>query len=302
MCNINLIYRKDRKDLFDLSKYMNTASWASYTSNDDGNGVFALSHAKTTLLKQKNFFTFNKACYFLATHQRLTTSGLSVGNTHPHETSNLILMHNGIFADLGNADKSDSRFYANKLEKAFQDNGFNLVKAIQEVSLQVGGSYSILVYDKMHKKMYYYKESSTKMFKVEDSRYLVMSTRKDNLEFAKICLGITTKIKEVEPLKIYDLFDNFKEKSSFKEKQYSYVSQFNNGYETYYFGRPSDSPVVTETSNENGEAILTEEKVDTDDGEAEKTTFEKEHQLTQLTWWGNRIRKKLDNARKRRVN
>lgn len=245
MCHINLIYKKDRMPDKKLSRYMNVASYYSYLANDDGEGYVGIDAEKGKEIsfgKGFNKFYFVNPYWFLATHQRIATSGKGVGNTHPHETKDFILMHNGIISSLGSDEKSDSKVFADMLQEAFdkqEEDKKDLTLAIREVTKQVNGTYSILIVEKATMRVLYFKERITDMYKIENKDWLVMSTDEKNVKFAKFWLGIKGKVKSVGELYIYDVLDNFKKIRKFEEQPYVYTeskSSSISGYgRTYYY-------------------------------------------------------------------
>lgn len=206
MCNINIIKRKDEYPDEKINTCMDVISIYSFASNDDGEGYIGITSNHTRTDRSLNKIQYNKLTPFhtLITHQRLTTSGPGINNTHPHEGKNFILQHNGIFHGIGNNDKSDTKIYLETLEQEYKKT-LNVIDAIKEVHKKVTGSYSIILYDKNTEKIYYYKNSTTSMYKVEDKKYIAMSTDKKNLKVAKMILGINTGIKEVKDYNIYEL-------------------------------------------------------------------------------------------------
>lgn len=223
MCNINLAYRKDKKADENLSQFMNFASWQSFQRNKDGEGFFSLSKEGGLMYaKGKRKFRFDDlAGYFLCSHQRLSTSGFGAGMEHPHETKDLLVVHNGIFTGLGDRDKSDTSVYADMLQAEYEKCDGNIVEAIQKTNKEVSGSFSVVVYDKITEKVYYFKESCTQMYKAENEQYLIMSTNRDNVEFAQFFFNISGDIKSIKPYRIIDILNGWQKVGKFKEKVYT---------------------------------------------------------------------------------
>lgn len=206
MCNINVIKRKDEYPDKKVNDCMNVLSLYSFASNSDGEGYISFSGNKILVNRDLNKIDYSKIpnSHFLMSHQRLSTSGFSFNNTHPHEGEHFILQHNGIFSGLGDKEKSDTRFYLEKLESEFKKSK-NVIKAICETNKSVNGSYSIILFDKKTKKVYYYKNSVTSMHILEDKKYLVMSTVEKNVIVASMILGIKGTIKNVKHNNIYEI-------------------------------------------------------------------------------------------------
>jgi hypothetical protein len=225
MCHINLIFKKNREPDKKLSRYMNVVSYYSYLANDDGEGYVGIDDKDVCFDKGLEKFYFVNPYWLLATHQRLRTSGKGVGNTHPHETKDFVLMHNGIFSSLGSDEKSDSKIFADMLQEEFdkqEEDKKDLTLAIRETTKKVNGTYSVLIIEKATQRVFYFKERITSMYKIENNDWLIMSTEEKNVKFAKFWFGMKTKVKEVEHLYIYDVLNNFKKIRKFEEKPYVY--------------------------------------------------------------------------------
>lgn len=235
MCNINLILNKRKTDSFRLSEYMTTVSYNSWKTNNDGEGFIGLGKKGLEIKKGTTKMRYTKPYWFLVSHQRIKTSGkINIDNTHPHITKNLVLLHNGIFSYLGNEKKSDTKIYIERLDRKYNQKQKELIKAIQTLNRKVSGSYSIVIYEKKSKKVYYYKESLTDMYILENKNWLIMSTTKENLEFAKYFFDINAKIREIKPYKIYDIFNGFKEIGTFREKRI-YITANEKGEKNKYW-------------------------------------------------------------------
>ena len=210
MCNINLIYNKRNRDDFNVTNCMNVMSYNSWKSNDHGEGFIAQIESDSGVVtgKSPTKIIFRESCKLLVTHQRLSSSGFNDANIHPHETKDLILMHNGVFRGMGNEKDSDTKEYVEKLQQLYPIMG--LIKAIKYLHKTILGSWSIIVYEKQTGKIFYYKNMLTSMFIVRNNNYLVLSTKYENTEYAKKYLNISKDISEVKPYVIYDILDDFR--------------------------------------------------------------------------------------------
>lgn len=217
MCNINIVLKKDNIPSKKLSEYMNVASYNSFIANDDGEGFLGIGK-ETVFKKSKYKLRFNGAYWFLASHQRMATSGYGENNIQPIPTKNLVLMHNGVFSGLGDQKKSDTYYYLDLLDRYYEKYNGNLKRAIKKTNSKVGGSYSILVYDRNTKQIFYYKEPYTDMYFVNSRDYLIMSTKRHNVEYSKFLFGIDKPIKEAKSGVIYDVMKNLNYVTTFKEK------------------------------------------------------------------------------------
>ena len=108
---------------------------------------------------------------FLIGHNRLATTGDEKmnKNNHPFETSNLMLVHNGIISNhdslkgnfaLDYPEETDSAIIIHLME-AYLEQDYSIIKAIKETAECLQGSYSVMVYYKPENKIFYFKNSST---------------------------------------------------------------------------------------------------------------------------------------------
>lgn len=206
MCHINIIKRKDEYCDDNINYYMDIVSWNSFSSNDDGEGYIGFTSRKLLVDRSLNKILYKNLGKFhtLITHQRFATSGFNLSNVHPHESKNFILQHNGVFTGLGDKNISDTKCYLDKLEEYYIESN-DIITSIKRLSVEIHGSYSIVLLSKKTNRVYYYKNSSTNMYILEDKNYIVMSTSNNNLKIARILLNIKSKIKEVNPDILYEL-------------------------------------------------------------------------------------------------
>lgn len=205
MCNINVVYKKDGKNSTKVIELMNAMSLVSYLSNNDGEGYISIGN-DFKVAKSSDKIIYRTPCSFLATHQRIATSGKNNDNIHPFDVGNIILMHNGIISGYGNEKVSDTKQYAIELSKEYDKTG-DLVLSIKNI--EITGSFSILVYDKIYHRFLYYKNGSTSMTVLDDEDYLVMSTNPDNVSYAKDYLQLKNKGFTPISYTIYDVLNDF---------------------------------------------------------------------------------------------
>lgn len=246
MCNINIAVRLDGNDKRLLARWMDLSSWNSWANNNDGEGyIIKNSTIATGRSNDKIDFSKFPACRFLASHQRLTTSGQGENNIHPHDSENFMLMHNGVFSGLGDEERSDTYYYLQKLEEYYKQSN-DVLQAIKDVNAIVTGSYSILLYHKQKDEFYYYKNSATNMFSLKTKDYLFMSTSQNNVFFAQELLNSKQNIMRVANNKIYKITDKgLKKIGTFKEK----VSTINE----WWLGKLSTKKLNQEYDNETPE-------------------------------------------------
>ena len=199
---------------------MNALSYMSWIGNNDGEGYLGLNKNGLQIHKSVKKLKYEGVYYFLVSHQRFSTGGGNTDlNTHPHIFKDFILLHNGVFSGLGSDNKkSDTRLYAEELEKIYKKSK-DMLKSIKTISKMVGGYYSCVVYEISTGKIYYYKENSSTIKKIENDDWLILSTAEENLDYAKYYLNIDEKIEDVVPFKIYDVFNDFSVVDKFQERE-----------------------------------------------------------------------------------
>jgi len=102
----------------------------------------------------------------LISHFRFSTSGFSENNNQPITTKDYIVIHNGIFSfyklPFG---LSDTAFFAKILQKRSKNLGKKDIneekELIKKLLKSVNGSFSIFIYSKKTKKLYYIKNYLT---------------------------------------------------------------------------------------------------------------------------------------------
>ena len=205
MCNINAVFKKPG---IDCTQQMSDMSAVSFAKNSDGEGIFTSASDKVTktdgrlnVLRMRREITDSDV---IITHERYTTSGFSKENTQPFENERFVLAHNGVFwktwddepAVEGATDenipawqcgysmrKSDTAIFFDKFVAQFAASK-NMAAAIGvALDKMGGGSYSIIIYDKLEKRTFYLKNFSTVMFvgRMRDGT-MVMSTNPSNLD------------------------------------------------------------------------------------------------------------------------
>ncbi|MBD3248460.1 hypothetical protein GF336_00255 [Candidatus Woesearchaeota archaeon] len=217
MCNINLIYKKDEKPSRRLAECMNVMSSLSWISNNDGEGFISLNKKGMKIERNMNKIIYKQNAFLISTHQRLTTSGYGGNNIHPHEIDDFVLQHNGVIYGLGNNKESDTKMFFKRLMETNEMNKGNIIQSIKDMSKETYGSYSIVLANKKNNQFLYFKESSTRMYFIEDKDYFIMSTNEKNVEYAKLFFGIKSKIKEMKANTIFDIRNNLKKIDKIEE-------------------------------------------------------------------------------------
>ncbi len=226
MCNLNFIWKRNNRKSKKVTSLMNILSWASYQKNDDGDGIVTENY---NIIKQNEKYVIKKPHSFILSHQRLATSGKNDDMIQPLESDNFIIAHNGVINELGDKDKSDTYEYLMKLEEEYK-NCKDIIKTIQNVNKTIRGSFSILLIDKNTKKLYYYKESHTKMYMTKNDDFVVMSTKEENIDYAMTYLNMDSKKLIMNPYVIVDVYDDLKVIGEFEEKPTTVIKTHKNNY------------------------------------------------------------------------
>ena len=180
MCEIQFVMSHNINDE-EIVNFLDMLNEGSYT-NSDATGLCTDNGTKwkfrTALhsLKDKksgNLLTDIRVntSKFLIGHNRLATTGDEKmnKNNHPFETSNLMLVHNGIISNhdslkgnfaLDYPEETDSAIIIHLME-AYLEQDYSIIKAIKETAECLQGSYSVMVYYKPENKIFYFKNSST---------------------------------------------------------------------------------------------------------------------------------------------
>lgn len=179
MCQIQLIHKFDKKnltkeDLFQFKRLM----WLGSHSNDDAYGFYDCNNNVLTkngkeLAKEDLNVLDNISTTTLFGHNRYKTKGDPKFNynNHPFETTNFVVAHNGVLSNDDTLKKNceleytvdtDSYIIPALMEKVYKDTK-DVVKTIELVAGVLAGSFSVMVYFKPEKRLFYFKNKSTRM-------------------------------------------------------------------------------------------------------------------------------------------
>lgn len=184
----------------DLTEFKNLMEFGSLY-NGDAWGIFNHNY---NFKKSGNFDKkgFEKAELlkenFLVGHNRYKTSGSQEQNfnNHPFMLEDFVLVHNGV---LSNFTELKTRFkISNKIQtdsfiilwlvnhyfkkSKLTDRTKKMAWAIQKTTSLIAGSYSVFVYDKVSRDLFYFKNANTDFeFCLLDDRVLLGSTNEENL-------------------------------------------------------------------------------------------------------------------------
>ncbi len=182
MCNINLLMKKiSQNDL----PFLEMASLQSFQNNDDGEGYLTPQYTKVSA--NKIFISQEDNIIgqpWIAMHERLTTHGTDEEyNIQPIRESNIILLHNGVLWNYYDQIKSDSRIMTENINSKI-DEKVDTQKAIVDEFSKADGSKSILVFDRLTEKLYYYKNQDTAFFATYGDNNFFASTSLENVAMA----------------------------------------------------------------------------------------------------------------------
>ncbi len=217
MCNLNIIIKRenaisDKHDLIKLRDFLNKVTTKSYENNSDGDGVYIID----TIVKSKNKVDINKfkemlkQTNIILTHQRLATSGLTEEYTQPFQEHNFVLAHNGIINTFLEEVGSDTFGFFNQfidnfksLKKTKATREEKIIKSVKKLLDKLEyGSFSISLYDKKSKNLYYFKNDSTDIHFFRSDKMLYITTEEDNIQFLQNLEGKFKKVK-IKNLDIY---------------------------------------------------------------------------------------------------
>jgi predicted glutamine amidotransferase len=219
MCNINIYVKKNKLEGLELNKLMafiTSTTAKSYTTNDDGEGFYfdnGTLHKSLYKLNPLDYVNDINSSNMILTHQRIATSGKSEEYLHPFDSEEFVLMHNGVLSDfvMNENDHSDT---FNMFQKFIKDFGLSknperkgkIVETIRGIFDKLSGSYSVAIYDKTTKVIYYFKNDRTSMYFYINANkdFFYMTTSKDNEKLLCLLDGKFYE-KEVEDYKIYEI-------------------------------------------------------------------------------------------------
>lgn len=229
MCCINILVKNEEfkgKDFINIVGFMTTVTGHSFVRNHDGDGVYfsngVLEKGKNKVNMIRHLKDIRES-RFVMTHQRLTTSGKGEEYTHPFDSPEFVLVHNGVMGSYAKGGHSDThgcfQDFLSKFKERDEDvRQEKVVNAIKDIFDNVYlGSYSIAIYDKVDKCVYYFKNASTSIYayvsKKDDLLYI--TTNNDNAEFLTMLEGINFQSLEIENYTIYQIMSENKKVDTF---------------------------------------------------------------------------------------
>ena len=234
MCNLNILINLKNQSILNCS-FLTGATAVSYNdSNGDGdgiyfdNGILIRSKDKLNLFNYLDAFNSSK---LMLTHQRYSTSGKTEKYTQPFEDSHFVMAHNGVLSNYVEGNKSDTFVVFAEFLKLFNKSKAKretrIIKSIETLFKDEHGTWSISLFDKETKTLYYFKDSSTSIACYINKKrdILFLTTKEDNNIFLHV-FNDSFKQVEIEDYILYKI--TFKAKIKIKklkklEKQrYSY--------------------------------------------------------------------------------
>lgn len=242
MCNINVLVKVGKGEKL-FSPFVASVE-NSFRTNNDGDGVyFSYNNTVVKSVKKIDLIDYREIFMksdFIVSHQRLATSGLvNEDMAHPFTNNEIVLVHNGVLDNMGNETKSDTAVFFEKLWKNFKrykdrfSRSEAMIKAIQKTTKKSSGSLSIAVYDKIARKLYYFKNSGTTIKNVageiDGTKFLFLTTSFTNIDF------FSMRMKEMIE---YDIRNNRIYEISIENGAISVndVGEFETKYEYRYYG------------------------------------------------------------------
>lgn len=204
ICEIQLVYKLDNNiTKTDIENFNRLMEFGVVNGNKDAYGLFNGFYS----FKEKGMFnskSINKKLLlndnFIVGHNRWKTSGSEDKNfnNHPFEMGDFVLVHNGVIDNddvlkedfkVNHKIETDSfvilwlvnEFY-NKSDKNTRDD--KIIDSIKRTFKLLEGSISVVIYDRVSKNIYYFKNSRTEfsMMLVDDIT-LIGSTNQLNLSY-----------------------------------------------------------------------------------------------------------------------
>lgn len=167
----------------------------SFVRNHDGEGFYTSSNNKVIKnLNKIDYYSFkdaiNTSNVFISL-QRLSSSGFSLEYNQPFHNNELTIIHNGVINEFLGNKGSDTWGFWLEFNKVFQSKTGNrerrIVKTIKELMKKVyNGWYSILIYDKVSRKTYYFKNESPSIHFYRYKGMLFITTNADNKLFLRM--------------------------------------------------------------------------------------------------------------------
>jgi len=237
MCHLNITIKTDQSKVTTYPEYAFLAAVTnqSFQHNNHGEGVY---FDAGKCIKSYDKINYSRLIRYIAkskciiTHQRYATSGFEKRFVHPYEDKDFVFVHNGVISELAQDELSDSFVLFKRLTNAFSNcsgtRHARIIKAIKKTFNKLSGSWSVAIFDKVKKELYYLKNSSPTInfYLGVKKTELYITTSHNNYEF----LPIIGELEEypVNPYIIYRInyegsTISIKECGKIKEEEYGWT-------------------------------------------------------------------------------
>jgi predicted glutamine amidotransferase len=215
MCNLNIIIRKKKHQV--ITPFLQSVSSHSYVRNDDGDGIYIGSTGEIfKSLYKMNYYAWEQEIEksnVVFSFQRLATSGKEVAFVQPFRNEEFIFMHNGVANSFLKDIGSDSWGFFNDFVKEFELLNHNrnsrtvrITKAIKTLlDNRVSDWYSMILYDLVEKKLYYWKNDTPSINFYRYNGLLYITTLEENKKFLNMTGNGKRKEIEIKPYSIYKI-------------------------------------------------------------------------------------------------
>ena len=217
MCNLNILIRKKNFDLTKnsinrLAGFMMATTTNSFTSNDDGDGVYFNCGTLQRQVNKVNFFRYRAQIALsnvIISHQRIATSGMAPNFIQPFAREGFVIAHNGVIGGYATKTESDTWHLFDKFLKEFKKarskKRHKKVQRALDICLNSNeGRYSLAIYDMTDQCVYYVKEKGTSIKWFEDGEMLYLTTNHTNEMFIPMLKRELTEFI-VEPHMLYKI-------------------------------------------------------------------------------------------------
>lgn len=198
MCNLNIFIKTDKcfdeeLDNVFASFFISSVS-NSFVTNNDGDGIFFSSN--NSIIKGENkinlmpYLEEMSKSNFIISHQRLATHGKTEKYVQPLDNGEFVIAHNGVLTSYIYGNSSDTANFFTNFQIYFNQQPKNksrdkkIIDTIKELLDEKHDRYSIALYDKKMKEMYYFKNDTTliNIFRdyTKESFYLTTSWRNED--------------------------------------------------------------------------------------------------------------------------
>jgi len=191
MCNLNIIIRKKKNQT--LTPFFQSVSAHSYARNDDGDGLYFGSNGKIVKsLHKLDYYKYEneiETSNVVFSFQRLATSGKTLDYVQPFRSKEFIFMHNGVVNSFLKKEGSDSfgffQDFIKKFDESIVDKRDNKIVGVIKEMLEgkVSDWYSMILYDLVEKKLYYWKNESPQIYFFRYNNLLFITTCEENQKF-----------------------------------------------------------------------------------------------------------------------